>query len=111
MCHSIFVNPNPFHYAEQIDQCALLGITVFRTTATRFYAYLICLTHVPYIMMAVYLTPFTTAPILPVLLLRDCNVPRLRSTVIFTFSIIPYLILFVKYYFCNQHPNCNATRK
>ena len=21
------VNPNPFHYAEQIDQCALLGIT------------------------------------------------------------------------------------
>nr|DAT39504.1 MAG TPA: hypothetical protein [Bacteriophage sp.] len=25
------------------------------------YAYLICLTHVPYIMMAVYLIPFTTA--------------------------------------------------
>ena len=42
-------NPNPFHYAEQIDWCALLGITVFRTTATRFHAYLICLTHVPII--------------------------------------------------------------
>lgn len=42
-----FVNPNPFHYAEQIDRCALLGITVFRTTATRFHAYLIYLTHVP----------------------------------------------------------------
>ena len=55
------VNPNPFHYAEQIDRCTLLGITVFRTTAARFYAYLICLTHVPYIMMAVYLIPFTTA--------------------------------------------------
>ena len=41
------VNPNPLHYAEQIDWCALLGITVFRTTATRFYAYLICRTHVP----------------------------------------------------------------
>ena len=53
------------YYAEQIDWCALLGITVFRTTATRFYAYLICLTHVPYIMMAVYLTPFTTAPVFP----------------------------------------------
>ena len=65
MCHFIFVNPNPFHYAEQIDWCALLGITVFRTTATRFYAYLICLTHVPYIMMAVHLTPFTTAPVFP----------------------------------------------
>ena len=48
MCHCIFVNPNPFHYAEQIDQCALLSITVFRTTATRFHAYLIYLTHVPY---------------------------------------------------------------
>ena len=47
MRHFKFVNPNPFHYAEQIDWCALLGITVFRTTATRFYAYLICLTHVP----------------------------------------------------------------
>nr|DAG59092.1 MAG TPA: hypothetical protein [Caudoviricetes sp.] len=50
-------------------------------------------------MMAVHLTPFTTAPIFPALLLRDCNVPRLRSTIIFTFSIIPYLILFVKYIF------------
>ena len=38
------------YYAEQIDWCALLSITVFRTTATRFYAYLICLTHVPYIL-------------------------------------------------------------
>ena len=49
MRHFKFVNPNPFHYAEQIDRCALLSITVFRTTATRFHAYLICLTHVPYI--------------------------------------------------------------
>ena len=48
MCHFIFVNPNPFHYAEQIDWCALLGIT---------HAYLIYLTHVPYIMMAVHQTP------------------------------------------------------
>ena len=47
MRHFKFVNLNPFHYAEQIDWCALLSITVFRTTATRFYAYLICLTHVP----------------------------------------------------------------
>ena len=51
------------------------------------------------IMMAVHLTPFTTAPVIPALLLRDCNVPELRSTTIFTFSIIPYLILFVKCYF------------
>ena len=27
------------------------------------------------------------------------------------FSIIPHLILFVKHYFCNQHPNCNTSRK
>ena len=65
MRHFKFVNPNPFHYAEQIDWCTLLGITVFRTTATRFYAYLICLTHVPDMIMAVHLTPFTTAPVLP----------------------------------------------
>nr|DAZ67995.1 MAG TPA: hypothetical protein [Caudoviricetes sp.] len=31
--------------------------------------------------------------------------------ILFTFSIIPYLILFVKHCFCNQHPNCNASRK
>ena len=29
------------------------------------HAYLIYLTHVPYIMMAVHLTPFTTAPVFP----------------------------------------------
>lgn len=69
------------------------------------------LTMLELIMMAVHLTPFTTAPVFPALLLRDCNVPRLRSTIIFTFSIIPYFILFVKYYFCNQHPNCNTSRK
>ena len=59
MRHFKFANPNPFHYAEQIDWCALLSITVFRTTATRFYAYLIYLTHVPYIMMAVHQTPLS----------------------------------------------------
>ena len=103
----LFVNPNPFHYAEQIGRCALLGITVFRTTATRFHAYLICLTHVPYIMMAVPQTPLScfVTPIWTMSGLSDF------STIIFTFSIIPYLILFVKHYFCNQHPNCNTTRK
>ena len=35
----------------------------------------------------------------------------LRSTIIFTFSIIPYLILFVKRYFRNQHSDCNTNRK
>ena len=28
-----------------------------------------------------------------------------------TFLIIPYLILFVKHYFCNQHSDCNTRRK
>ena len=32
----------------------------------------------------------------------------LRSTIIFTFSIIPYLILFVKHYFRNQHSDYNT---
>ena len=115
------VNPNPFYYAEQIDWCALLSITVFRTTATRFYAYLIYITHVPYIMMAVRQTPFNYC------FRRDLVSPNiksgfdqssdcdyrgsLRSTIIFTFSIIPYLILFVKHYFRNQHPDCNTSHK
>ena len=37
-CLSISI---PNYYSEQIVWCALLSITVFRTTATRFYAYLI----------------------------------------------------------------------
>ena len=36
-----------------------------RSFKNTIHAYLICLTHVPYIMMAVHLTPFTTAPVLP----------------------------------------------
>ena len=35
----LFVNPNPFHYAEQIDRCALLGIRQLRH---------LCLSHLPY---------------------------------------------------------------
>ena len=73
------------------------------------YAYLICLTHVPYIMMAVHQTPFNYC------FRRDLVSPNiksgfdqssncdyrgsLRSTIIFTFLIIPHLILFVKHYF------------
>ena len=123
----LFVNPNPFHYAEQIDWCALLSITVFRTTATRFYAYLICLTHVPIIMMAVHQTPFNRSCVffkfsyienifqfsIKFTDTLTCSYlpPGITCTIIFTFSIIPYLILFVKHYFnhfsnnfiCNQH--------
>ena len=56
------------------------------------HAYLICLTHVPYIMMAVPQTPLScfVTPIWTMSGLSDF------STIIFTFSIIPYLILFVK---------------
>ena len=109
------VNPNPFHYSEQIDWCALLSITVFRTTATRFYAYLICLTHVPDIMMAVHQTPFKRSCVffkfsyienifqfsIKFTDTLTCNYlsPGITYTIIFTFSIIPYLILFVKHYF------------
>ena len=35
----LFVNPNPFHYAEQIDRCALLGIKQLRH---------LCLSHLSY---------------------------------------------------------------
>ena len=67
-----------------------------RSFKNTIYAYLICLTHVPYIMMAVHLTPFTTAGTGHS---KDFHLRSLRSTIIFTFSIIPYLILFVKHYF------------
>ena len=39
MRHFKFVNPNPFHYAEQIDWCALLGIRQLRH---------LCLSHLSY---------------------------------------------------------------
>ena len=68
------------------------------------YAYLIYITHVPYIMMAVHQTPLScfVTPIWTMSGLSDF------STIIFTFSIIPYLILFVKHYFRNQHSDCNT---
>ena len=72
------------------------------------YAYLICLTHVPYIMMAVHQTPFNYSWYGHS---KDFHLRSLRSTIIFTFSIIPYLILFVKHYFRNQHSDCNTSRK
>ena len=103
------------YYAEQIDRCALLVITVFRTTATRFYAYLVYPTHVPYIMMAVHQTPFNRSCVffkfsyienifqfsIKFTDTLTCNYlsPSITCTIIFTFSIIPYLILFVKHYF------------
>ena len=86
-----------------------------RSFKNTIHAYLICLTHVPNIMMAVHQTPFNrscaffkfsyienifqfsikftdtlTCSYLP---------PSITCTIIFTFSIIPYLILFVKHYF------------
>ena len=73
------------------------------------YAYLIYLTHVPYIMMAVLQTPFNYCFRMGLASLNiksgldqssNCDYRgSLRSTIIFTFSIIPYLILFVKHYF------------
>lgn len=88
----MFVNPNPFHYAEQIDRCALLNITqqlrhsylshlsharslyYLTTTQTTFTALsaqvlsrpggfspLYSVKLLNYLMMAVHLTPFTTA--------------------------------------------------
>ena len=82
------------------------------------YAYLICLTHVPYIMMAVHQTPLNycfrrglASPNIKSGLDQssDCDYRgSLRSTIIFTFSIIPYLILFVKHYFYYFSDNqCN----
>ena len=38
-------------------------------------------------------------------------ISSIGSWMMFTFSIIPYLILFVKRYFRNQHPDCNTSRK
>ena len=67
------------------------------------HAYLIYLTHVPDIMMAVHQTPLSYS------ILRFSLIPC--STIIFTFSIIPYLISFVKHYFRNQHSDCNTSRK
>ena len=90
----LFVNPNPFIMPNRLTGAPYLALGNYAI-----HAYLICLTHVPYMMMAVHLTPFTTAPVISASWLRDCHLPELRSTIIFTFSIIPYLILFVKRYF------------
>ena len=38
-------------------------------------------------------------------------ISSISSWMMFTFSIIPYLILFVKHYFRNQHSKCNTSRK
>ena len=43
----------------------LTGVPYLALGNYAIYSYLIYLTHVPYIMMAVHLTPFTTAPVFP----------------------------------------------
>ena len=73
------------------------------------HAYLIYLTHVPYTIVAVHQTPFNYCFRRGHVSLNiksgldqssNCDYRgSLRSTSIFTFSIIPYLILFVKHYF------------
>lgn len=76
------------------------------------YAYLICLTHVPYIMMAVHQTPLNRSCVffkfsyienifqfsIKFTDTLTCSYLPLgiTCTIIFTFSIIPHLILFVK---------------
>ena len=54
------VNPNPFIMPNRLTSAHYLALGNYAI-----YAYLIYLTHVPYIMMAVHLTPFTTAPVFP----------------------------------------------
>jgi len=91
------------------------------------HAYLIYITHVPYIMMAVHQTPFNRSCVffkfsyienifqfsIKFTDTLTCSYlpPGITCTIIFTFSIIPHLILFVKHYFRNQHPDCNTSRK
>ena len=52
--------PIPFIMPNRLTGTPYLALSNYAI-----YAYLICLTHVPYIMMAVHLTPFTTAPVFP----------------------------------------------
>ena len=94
MRHFKFVNPNPFIMPNRLTGAPYLALGNYAI-----HAYLIYLTHVPYIMMVVHLTPFTTAPVFPQPVVCFVVLCGLRSTIIFTFSIIPYLILFVKHYF------------
>lgn len=52
--------PIPFIIPNRLTDAPYLALGNYAI-----HAYLIYLTHVPYIMMAVHLTPFTTAPVLP----------------------------------------------
>ena len=94
--------PIPFIMPNRLTSAPYLALGNYAI-----YAYPIYLTHVPYIMMAVHQTPLScfVTPIWTMSGLSDF------STIIFTFSIIPYLILFVKHYFRNQHSDCNTSRK
>ena len=94
----LFVNPNPFIMPNRLTGAPYLALGNYAI-----HAYLIYLTHVPDIMMAVHQTPLSYS------ILRFSLIPC--STIIFTFSIIPYLISFVKHYFRNQHSDCNTSRK
>ena len=98
------VNPNPFIMPNRLTGAPYLALGNYAI-----YAYLIYLTHVPYTIVDVHQTPFNycfrrslSSPNIKSGLDQssDCDYRgSLRSTIIFTFSIIPYLILFVKHYF------------
>lgn len=75
--------PIPFIMPNRLTSAPYLALGNYAI-----YAYLIYLTHVPYAIMAVPQTPFNYS------ISRFSLIPC--STIIFTFSIIPYLILFVK---------------
>ena len=106
----LFVNPNLFSMPNR-----LTGAPYFALGNYAIYAYLICLTHVPNIMMAVHQTPFNRSCVffkfsyienifqfsIKFTDTLTCNYlsPSITYTIIFTFSIIPHFILFVKYYF------------
>ena len=99
MCHFIFVNPNPFIMPNRLTGALYLASRSFARLRPAFMLISFVLRTFPiswWLFIKLHLLQLLYSPARRS---ADNVLCGLRSTIIFTFSIIPYLILFVKHYF------------